>query len=143
VQGSFASQQAVTILVRRRTESDKIDDLTHGSFSTDNHPTPGEYTPDVVPGTPSFPTAGPSAASLHQKISALSVPTSAVNLPEGSVSPESKDEWELVEIGKGLSHYNSWEIDKVKGLKSSQIEEILGYADSEHVVGNITLRVLA
>jgi glutamate 5-kinase len=27
------------------------------------------------------------------------------------------DEWEEVEIGKGLSHYNSVEIDRIKGMK--------------------------
>lgn len=27
------------------------------------------------------------------------------------------DEWEEVEIGKGLSHYNSLEIDRIKGKK--------------------------
>lgn len=32
---------------------------------------------------------------------------------------EATDEWELVEVGKGMANYNSWEIDKVKGLKRS------------------------
>jgi glutamate 5-kinase len=27
------------------------------------------------------------------------------------------DEWEEVEIGKGLSHYNSVEMDRIKGMK--------------------------
>jgi hypothetical protein len=27
------------------------------------------------------------------------------------------DEWEEVEIGKGLSHYNAVEIDRIKGMK--------------------------
>lgn len=30
---------------------------------------------------------------------------------------DADDEWEEVEIGKGLSHYNSVEIDRIKGMK--------------------------
>ncbi|CAE6484575.1 unnamed protein product [Rhizoctonia solani] len=51
------------------------------------------------------------------------------------------DGWEVVEVGRGLANYNSAEITKVMGRKSSEIASILGYADSEYVVENITIRM--
>ncbi|KAF8758723.1 Glutamate 5-kinase [Rhizoctonia solani] len=51
------------------------------------------------------------------------------------------DGWEVVEVGRGLANYNSAEITKVMGHKSSAIASILGYADSEYVVEHITIRV--
>ncbi|SCZ97660.1 BZ3500_MvSof-1268-A1-R1_Chr4-3g07345 [Microbotryum saponariae] len=44
---------------------------------------------------------------------------------------------EVVEFGRGLTNYNSAEIDRVKGLRSSDIEKILGYSEAEHVVESI------
>lgn len=49
------------------------------------------------------------------------------------------NEWEEVEVGKGLAQYNSLEIDRIKGMKSSHIEQVLGYSESEHVVESIAL----
>ncbi|KAL7408937.1 Aspartate/glutamate/uridylate kinase [Mrakia frigida] len=51
-------------------------------------------------------------------------------------------DWEEVEVGKGQANFNSSEMERVKGLKSSKIAEILGYSDSEYVVESITLRVV-
>lgn len=50
-----------------------------------------------------------------------------------------EDEWEEVEVGKGLAQYNSLEIDRIKGMKSRHIEQVLGYSESEHVVESIAL----
>ncbi|KAG9028198.1 hypothetical protein FRB95_006776 [Tulasnella sp. JGI-2019a] len=52
-----------------------------------------------------------------------------------------EEEWDIIEVGRGLVNYNSAEIQKVRGAKSSQVRQILGYADSEYVVENITIRV--
>ena len=38
-----------------------------------------------------------------------------------------------VEVGRALVNYSSAEIHRIKGLKSTEIETILGYADSEYV----------
>ncbi|KAI0792686.1 Aspartate/glutamate/uridylate kinase [Abortiporus biennis] len=54
---------------------------------------------------------------------------------------EEVEEWEIEEVGRGLANYNYAQIDRVKGLKSSYIAQLLGYADSEYVVENITIRV--
>jgi glutamate 5-kinase len=36
---------------------------------------------------------------------------------EAQVVLDADDEWEEVEIGKGLSHYNSVEMERIKGMK--------------------------
>ncbi|CAG8480617.1 7961_t:CDS:2 [Ambispora leptoticha] len=41
---------------------------------------------------------------------------------------------EVKEIGKGLVNYSSVEITRIKGHQSSEIAELLGYADSECVI---------
>ncbi|KAL7007058.1 Glutamate 5-kinase [Cystobasidiomycetes sp. EMM_F5] len=51
---------------------------------------------------------------------------------------EGGTQWEEVEFGRGLANYNSLEIDRIKGHKSSEIESILGYIDAEHCVESIT-----
>ena len=38
------------------------------------------------------------------------------------------------EIGRGMVNYNSFEIDAIKGLKSSEIEEKLGYKNYDEVI---------
>jgi glutamate 5-kinase len=43
------------------------------------------------------------------------VPSSA---DSASISADAGDEWEYIEVGKGQVHYNSSEIDRVKGLKT-------------------------
>ncbi|KAF8177642.1 glutamate 5-kinase [Pholiota molesta] len=50
-------------------------------------------------------------------------------------------EGEVIEVGRGLANYNSAQILAVKGLNSSLLPQVLGYADSEYVVENITIRV--
>ncbi|KAF7722646.1 hypothetical protein EC973_002887 [Apophysomyces ossiformis] len=41
---------------------------------------------------------------------------------------------ETIELGKGLVNYSSTEIMRIRGAKSSQIEELLGYVESSCVV---------
>ena len=73
---------------------------------------------------------------------------------------EAFDEADVVEVGRGLANYNSAQISRVKGLNryecsfltdqfvmmnvfafcSSYLTQLLGYADSEYVVENITIR---
>ncbi|KAI6004898.1 glutamate 5-kinase [Pisolithus albus] len=54
---------------------------------------------------------------------------------------EESDSWEVKEVGRGLANYNSVQISRVKGLNSSRIPQLLGYADTEYVVENITIRI--
>ncbi|PPQ78349.1 hypothetical protein CVT25_011632 [Psilocybe cyanescens] len=52
-------------------------------------------------------------------------------------------EGDVIEVGRGLANYNSAQIMAVKGLNSAFLPRVLGYADSEHVVENITIRLPA
>ncbi|KAI8450692.1 glutamate 5-kinase, partial [Phakopsora pachyrhizi] len=47
---------------------------------------------------------------------------------------------DYVEVGRGLTNYNSSEMLKLIGLHSSKIEEVLGHIDSENVVESIVLK---
>ncbi len=47
-----------------------------------------------------------------------------------------------VEVGRGLVNYSSEELDKIKGVVSSQIEPCLGYIDEEEVVHRDNLVLL-
>ncbi|KAG0151192.1 hypothetical protein CROQUDRAFT_719953 [Cronartium quercuum f. sp. fusiforme G11] len=47
---------------------------------------------------------------------------------------------EFMEVGRGLANYNSHEMDKVKGLHSTEISMILGHIDSEHVIECIVMK---
>jgi len=60
---------------------------------------------------------------------------------ENIIPMEKENEMDVVEVGRGLANYNSAQITKVKGLNSSYIPQLLGYADSEYVVENITIRL--
>jgi len=46
--------------------------------------------------------------------------------------------WEVEEVGRGLANYNSAQVDKVKGLNRGYLSQLLGYADTAHVVENVT-----
>ncbi|KAL8293059.1 hypothetical protein RQP46_000753 [Phenoliferia psychrophenolica] len=63
--------------------------------------------------------------------------------PRGTVYVDEEEEI-VLEFGRGLTNYNSVEIDRVKGLRSSDIERVLGYSEAEHVVESvIELRAVA
>ncbi|KAJ7594922.1 glutamate 5-kinase [Mycena floridula] len=72
-----------------------------------------------------------------------STPTVPPEEPDDDLAAESKQfsESDVVEVGRGLANYNSAQISKVKGLNSSYMTQMLGYADSEYVVENITIRI--
>lgn len=54
------------------------------------------------------------------------------NAPPSGVAPIS---WEGqgIEVGRALVNYNSTQIACIKGVKSSELQGLLGYADSEYV----------
>ncbi|OCH88242.1 glutamate 5-kinase [Obba rivulosa] len=154
VRGAFASGQAVRILVRRRTgvsltaEEQEVSRKMYSEGLSTTEPT----TPILYP-----------SASMTSSISTLDVletATSSLTLRDIDTTPsthtkplpeedhvlverhdDESAEWDLEEVGRGLANYNSAQIQKVRGLKSSYIPQILGYADSEYVVENITIRV--
>jgi glutamate 5-kinase len=46
------------------------------------------------------------------------------------------------ELARGLSNYNSEEIEKIKGLRTSEIKKALGYKDYDEVIHRDNLVVL-
>ncbi|KAI0046925.1 glutamate 5-kinase [Auriscalpium vulgare] len=124
VRGAFASGQAVRILVRRGRKGDEGD----GSTPT----TPAEQAAlSRFPSEQDITGQGDTPPTLQEEDLVVVEKRADVM----------SDVWELEEVGRGLANYNSAQIAKVKGLNSSHLPQLLGYADSEYVVENITIRV--
>jgi glutamate 5-kinase len=66
-------------------------------------------------------------------------------IPKSSLLPAAVKSWEgtSVEVGRALVNYSAAEIARIKGVQSSEIQGLLGYADSEYVAlrENISLFV--
>jgi len=123
--GAFASGQAVRIVIRRQPGGPPSEDTDAAREAY----TSGEST---QPSTPNL----FATASMTSSIASLE-PLSKENI----IPMEKENEMDVVEVGRGLANYNSAQITKVKGLNSSYIPQLLGYADSEYVVENITIRL--
>ncbi|EIW68970.1 hypothetical protein TREMEDRAFT_71742 [Tremella mesenterica DSM 1558] len=162
--GPFASHQAVRIVVRRRRRPRSITVEPPTRSSLDGSPdTPSRM---ITPASPSSSSPSSITRHIHHLLDPLTVSASesgsisitgdhpipdtptlrpianAMSVPFagfGALGEGKDDEWEEVEVGKGLAQYNSVEIDRIKGLKSSHIEHVLGYSESEHVVDSITI----
>lgn len=158
VTGAFASGQAVRIVIRKSAPSIPIVPLPCNlPPATDQEPSPADRFA-TEPNTPAILPAGSLSSSistldgmLGDALVTLSLenevtPSASFRaLPQEDLVLMAKDDdgtnWDLEEVGRGLANYNSEQIRRVKGLKSSYIAETLGYADSEYVVENITIRV--
>jgi glutamate 5-kinase len=53
-----------------------------------------------------------------------------------------KGEDVVVEVARGLTSYSSAEIQRIKGAKSSQIADILGYCETEEVIHRNSLTLI-
>jgi glutamate 5-kinase len=49
---------------------------------------------------------------------------------------------EGTQLAKGLVNYNSAEVRKIMGLKSSRIEQVLGYKDYDEIIHRDNLAVI-
>lgn len=84
--------------------------------------------------------SSPAMKAISERLAHVSFGTiGAAAADETAQTPAPVDEWEEIEVGKGLAQYNSVEIDRIKGMKSSHIEQVLGYSESEHAVDSIAL----
>ncbi|KAH8991553.1 glutamate 5-kinase [Lactarius akahatsu] len=137
VRGAFASGQAVRVLVRKGAV---------GADTRDVEAAREEYVRGLAPTRPGTPRgtavlprqgAEPDGTDVSLPDHGDSVDT--VVAAEKDVVDE--DQWEVEEVGRGLANYNSVQIEKVKGLNSAHLERLLGYADSEYVVENVTIFV--
>ncbi|KAH9996679.1 glutamate 5-kinase [Russula compacta] len=138
VRGAFASGQAVRILVRRKAT---------GANSEDIETAREEYVGGLAPTQPGTPLEIViDASTTRQDLGSdgtEGVPP-VLPLTEGDAVSVEKGivddgQWEIEEVGRGLANYNSAQIDKVKGLNSAYLAQLLGYADTEYVVENVTI----
>ncbi|KAI0692230.1 glutamate 5-kinase [Cytidiella melzeri] len=154
VRGAFASGQAVRILVRRSRPLEQPETGSEAARAREAYLSGAE----TEPSTPFLPASESISSSISTIDSMLGTPLTVIGDSEVTPSVTLKmlpdddqyllgsgmDEtarWEVDEVGRGLANYNSAQISRVKGLKSSNIAHVLGYADSEYVVENITIRV--
>ncbi|KAL0947690.1 hypothetical protein HGRIS_013777 [Hohenbuehelia grisea] len=137
VMGAFASGQAVRIVIRRKTGDTHAEDSREKAAYARALQSAGPSTP--TPPSPATPSKSIDIAANEHSTSVeahldIEEPISLERLTLDT-DPE------VIEVGRGLANYNSDQISRVKGLKSSQISSLLGYADSEYVVENVTIRV--
>ncbi|KAJ2922522.1 hypothetical protein H1R20_g14560, partial [Candolleomyces eurysporus] len=149
--GQFASGQAVRICVTRKGVSEQQEEAEKKKYesafsSRPSTPTPVNSSPSTSAASGSGSGSGSGARSLSRSSSRSPMRSDDEYDDESSdvetetVTGEYDDE-DVIEVGRGLANYNYQQISKVKGMNSSQLRKILGYADSEHVVENITIRV--
>lgn len=125
VDGHFAQQEAVRIVVVKRLSKSKISN--------------GEASPSL-PTTPAASSHGVHAPIPLRHPLPHSHSHSRPHLEHTSSSSQilSPPPYELhnpapFEIGRAVVNYSASEIRRIKGLHSTQIREALGYADSEYV----------
>ncbi|KAG5642002.1 hypothetical protein DXG03_003804 [Asterophora parasitica] len=146
--GAFASGQAVRIVIRRQPDG------TTSSGDAETDASVKAYASGLGITRPTTPTLH-AASSLSSSVTSLepltrSSSSSALAESMSKLATFSEDDVvlverdadaDVVEVGRGLASYNSAQILRVKGLNSSYLPQILGYADSEYVVENISVRV--
>lgn len=167
VEGVFASHQAVKLIVRRKkrttNQSIVVDEDTAQRETRDMMPAHVGEAAGLLGGSPFTQPTTPSihpAMSISSSVTSLEAlnmsgiisHTSSLALTEGGCGLQDSsrssldllkgenvlaDDWEDVKIGKGLALYNSVEIDRIKGLKSTDIAAVLGYSETPQVVDSI------
>ncbi|KAI5479269.1 hypothetical protein MNV49_003787, partial [Pseudohyphozyma bogoriensis] len=80
---------------------------------------------------------GDAEDGLASSVASLDISVPVSTTQDQSVSAAPAPEEDVLEFGRGLTNYNSLEIDRIKGLRSSDIEKILGYSEAEHVVESV------
>jgi len=133
VQGSFASGQAVRILVRKHPVGFQNLDIA-ASLLDSRSPlvspsTTRPSTPKLLPETPSSSISSidqlsreASIVSITERSQRVVLPPTVQELEESSPSNDTDatdSDWEHTEVGRGLANYNSVEIRKVRGCKRS------------------------
>ncbi|GAA5968013.1 hypothetical protein JCM11641_003700 [Rhodosporidiobolus odoratus] len=134
VEGTFAAGQAVRVCVirgrwgnggRRRQSAQEQHDVAGGAAAPSRPVSPDHFS--------DRPDRTAEEDQLAQSIESL-----RVGGEQGTAEQQQQDgQEEVVEFGRGLTNYNSVEIDRVKGLRSNEIETTLGYYEAEHVVESI------
>jgi len=137
--GAFASGQAVRIVIRRPQQGDGTDAGTEVERAAVAYASGLEATKPVTPTSSLTPLTG--SQDLASSSSALASLAQRLTPDEEARAERESTDTGVVEVGRGLANYNSEQILRVKGLNSSYLPSLLGYADSEYVVENISIRV--
>lgn len=148
VEGNWERMQAIRLVVRRHISKSvpHTSGLEEGAPLSASARSLGQYLlrgdSEAVSGTKTPPVID----SLRKD---ASVPPSPAPAGEAAMTAETiggaegEDwEWQLVEVGRALANYTSIESERIKGLKSSQISSVLGYADSDYVTDQVALHTL-
>ncbi|KAH9977046.1 glutamate 5-kinase [Lactifluus volemus] len=134
VRGAFASGQAVRILIRKTAA---------GTEPEDAEAAREEYIRGLAPTQPGSPRGTESVGDapwMREESGSDGIEgVSPLTEDDTTVIEEDDGQWEVEEVGRGLANYNSAQIDKVKGLNSAYLAQLLGYADTEYVVENVTI----
>jgi glutamate 5-kinase len=119
VEGNFAQQEAVRIVVVKRLPS--ASPRYHPNNPITATPT-NPISPIPQRNPQHHPTHAPHPGLVHTQSSQVLSP---VPYEQHSPAP--------FEIGRAVVNYSAGEIRRIRGLHSTQIHEALGYADSEYV----------
>lgn len=128
--GRFSAGQAVRIVVRKVKGTESEEESQRTAYER------------ARPSRPATPTSTSRESSpTHDR---QNHEDGGETVRDGSESgdDDGAEKWyeeEVVEVGRGLANYNHSQIAKIKGLNSSQMSRILGYADSDYVVENVTI----
>jgi glutamate 5-kinase len=123
VRGSFASGQAVRIVVRRRAEGAPLEDEDIAPLTYSNLAGTTPCTPVLEPGA-SLTSSVASLAPLSRSGSSLSLVDDMTSDSQTIMDDETpviektheSEGWDCVEVGRGLANYNSAQISRVMGL---------------------------
>ncbi|UZJ51093.1 hypothetical protein CBS101457_000413 [Exobasidium rhododendri] len=152
VDGTWERMQAVRVVARRkRTTHEEGDQVAlsssvntsasskklHAYLQRTFNSTPLSSKPSSGAATPPLSVSNLIDAPTTTKSSTLLDLAQTDPLTDTHSAPE--EEWELVEVGRGLANYNSIESERIKGIKSSKIATVLGYADSDYIVDQLAL----
>ncbi|SNX81526.1 probable PRO1 - glutamate 5-kinase [Melanopsichium pennsylvanicum] len=151
VEGNWERMQAIRLVVRRKIGKNvpHTTGLEQGAPLSGSARSLGQY---LLRGDSDTGTKTPPVIdSLRKDAALISSPSSGVNTKGASVQAETVDgdddqgedwEWQLIEVGRALANYTSIESERIKGLKSSQITSVLGYADSDYLTDQVALHTL-
>lgn len=145
IKGHWERMQAVRLVVRlgaravaptaASSSSGLVDKLKEKLDLTGSNETSSSSTSATASGSSTPPALvdalkpAPTSAAPRVAADTLPEPTPAATTP----SPRD------VEVGRCLANYTSEEVEMIKGHKSSEIERLLGYADSEYVTDTVVM----
>ncbi|KAF5318144.1 hypothetical protein D9619_012202 [Psilocybe cf. subviscida] len=143
VVGAFAAGQAVRIVIRPFVGHKEREEERHAYLKALEMTRPSSPTTAAAAFDTEAEARGEADVDVEDARQAVQHAEKGEEKPHDVAVTGEPEEWEanFIEVGRGLANYNSAQIMAVKGLNSSMLPQILGYADSEYVVENVTIRL--